>query len=72
MEWDEVNRPANLNETLKLGERDPREGRDASRSSAWSLSHGKPLANAVCFEQDLMDTANTLTFRPDDEEARQP
>jgi len=80
--WDEgVNRPANLNETLKLGE-----SATLEKVGTFTLigmeppAHGKRWPTPiVCFEQDpqLMDTArqyaadNDLYFRPDDEEARQ-
>ena len=83
VEWDEgVNRPANLNETLKLGE-----SATLEKVGTFTLigmeppAHGKRWPTpVVCFEQDpqLMDTArqyaadNDLYFRPDDEEARQP
>ena len=76
VEWDEgVNRPANLNATLKLDE-----------SATLTLIGMEPPARGkrwpdpvVCFEEDpqLMDTArqyaadNNFYFRPDDEEARQ-
>ena len=82
VEWDEgVNRPANLNETLKLGE-----SATLEKVGTFTLigmeppAHGKRWPDpVVCFEQDpqLMDTArqyaadNDLYFRPDDEEARQ-
>ena len=82
VEWDEgVNRPANLNETLKLGE-----SATLEKVGTFTLigmeppAHGKRWPDpVVCFEQDpqLMDTArqyaadNNLYFRPDDEEARQ-
>ena len=82
VEWDEgVNRPANLNETLKLGE-----SATLEKVGTFTLidmeppAHGKRWSTpVVCFEQDpqLMDTArqyaadNNLYFRPDDEEARQ-
>ena len=80
--WDEgVNRPANLNETLKLGESVTLE-----KVGTFTLLDMEPPAHGkrwptpvVCFEQDpqLMNTArqyaadNNLYFRPDDEEARQ-
>lgn len=83
VEWDEgVNRPANLNETLKLDE-----SATLEKVGTFTLigmeppAHGKRWPDpVVCFEQDpqLMDTArqyaadNDLYFRPDDEEARQP
>lgn len=83
VEWDEgVNRPANLKETLKLGE-----SATLEKVGTFTLigmeppAHGKRWPTpVVCFEQDpqLMDTArqyaadNDLYFRPDDEEARQP
>ena len=83
VEWDGgVNRPANLNETLKLGE-----SATLEKVGTFTLigmeppAHGKRWPTpVVCFEQDpqLMDTArqyaadNDLYFRPDDEEARQP
>ena len=83
MEWDEgVNRPANLKETLKLGE-----SATLEKVGTFTLIGMEPPARGkrwpdpvVCFEQDpqLMDTArqyatdNNLYFRPDDEEARQP
>ena len=83
VEWDEgVNRPANLKETLKLGE-----SATLEKVGTFTLigmeppAHGKRWPTPVmCFEQDpqLMDTArqyaadNDLYFRPDDEEARQP
>lgn len=83
VEWDEgVNRPANLNETLKLGE-----SATLEKVGTFTLIGMEPPARGkrwpdpvVCFEQDpqLMDTArqyaadNDLYFRPDDEEARQP
>ena len=82
VEWDGgVNRPANLNETLKLGE-----SATLEKVGTFTLigmeppAHGKRWPDpVVCFEQDpqLMDTArqyaadNNLYFRPDDEEARQ-
>ena len=82
VEWDEgVNRPANLNETLKLGE-----SATLEKVGTFTLIGMEPPARGgrwpdpvVCFEQDpqLMDTArqyaadNDLYFRPDDEEARQ-
>ena len=82
VEWDGgVNRPANLNETLKLGE-----SATLEKVGTFTLigmeppAHGKRWPTpVVCFEQDpqLMDTArqyaadNNLYFRPDDEEARQ-
>ena len=76
-----VNRPANLNETLKLGE-----SATLEKVGTFTLigmeppAHGKRWPDpVVCFEEDsqLMDTArqyaadNNLYFRPDDEEARQ-
>ena len=76
-----VNHPANLNETLKLGE-----SATLEKVGTFTLigmeppAHGKRWPDpVVCFEQDsqLMDTArqyaadNNLYFRPDDEEARQ-
>ena len=80
VEWDEgVNRPANLKETLKLGE-----SATLEKVGTFTLigmeppAHGKRWPTpVVCFEQDpqLMDTArqyaadNDLYFRPDDEEA---
>lgn len=80
--WEEgVNRPANLNETLKLGE-----SATLEKVGTFTLIEVTPPANGaqwptpvVCFEEDpqLMDTArqyaadNDLYFRPDDEEARQ-
>ena len=83
VEWDEgVNRPANLNETLKLGE-----SATLEKVGTFTLIGMEPPARGkrwpdpvVCFEQDpqLMNTArqyaadNNLYFRPDDEEARQP
>ena len=82
VEWDGgVNRPANLNETLKLGE-----SATLEKVGTFTLigmeppAHGKRWPDPVVrFEQDpqLMDTArqytadNNLYFRPDDEEARQ-
>lgn len=82
VEWDGgVNRPANLNVTLKLGE-----SATLEKVGTFTLigmeppAHGKRWPDpVVCFEQDpqLMDTArqyaadNNLYFRPDDEEARQ-
>ena len=82
VEWDGgVNRPANLNETLKLGE-----SATLEKVGTFTLIGMEPPAPGkrwpdpvVCFEQDpqLMDTArqyaadNNLYFRPDDEEARQ-
>lgn len=82
VEWDGgVNRPASLNETLKLGE-----SATLEKVGTFTLigmeppAHGKRWPDpVVCFEQDpqLMDTArqyaadNNLYFRPDDEEARQ-
>lgn len=82
VEWDEgVNRPANLNETLKLGE-----SATLEKVGTFTLIDMEPPAHGkrwptpvVCFEQDpqLMNTArqyaadNNLYFRPDDEEARQ-
>ena len=82
VEWDGgVNRPANLNETLKLGE-----SATLEKVGTFTLIEVTPPANGaqwptpvVCFEEDpqLMDTArqyaadNDLYFRPDDEEARQ-
>ena len=82
VEWDGgVNRPANLNETLKLGE-----SATLEKVGTFTLigmeppAHGKRWPDpVVCFEQDpqLMDTArqyaadNDLYFSPDDEEARQ-
>lgn len=81
--WDEgVNRPANLNETLKLGE-----SATLEKVGTFTLIGMEPPARGkrwptpvVCFEEDpqLMDTArqyaadNNFYFRPDDEEARQP
>ena len=81
--WDEgVNRPANLNETLKLGE-----SATLEKVVTFTLIGMEPPARGkrwpdpvVCFEEDpqLMDTArqyaadNNFYFRPDDEEARQP
>lgn len=83
VEWDEgVNRPANLKETLKLGE-----SATLEEVGTFTLIGMEPPARGkrwpdpvVCFEQDpqLMDTArqyaanNDLYFHPDDEEAHQP
>lgn len=81
VEWDEgVNRPANLKETLKLGESAPLE-----KVGTFTLIGMEPPARGkrwpdpvVCFEQDpqLMDTArqyaadNDLLFPSDEQDSQ--
>ena len=81
VEWDEgVNRPANLNETLKLGE-----SATLEKVGTFTLIDMEPPAHGkrwptpvVCFEQDpqLMDTArqyaadNGLLFPSDEQDSQ--